>query len=46
MEEGWGQGELKVLANETLKQWTRRSRLEEKGRMGPRPEVSVGSKNR
>lgn len=46
MEEGWGQGELKVLANETLKQWTRWSRLEEKGRLDPRPEVSVGSKIR
>ena len=33
MEKGWGKGELKVLANEMLKQWTRRSRLEE-DRMG------------
>ena len=34
MEKGWGQGELKVLANEMLKQWTRRSRLEEEGKVG------------
>lgn len=34
MEKGWGQGELRVLANEMQEQWTRRSRLEEEGRMG------------